>query len=159
MPETTFAWKMPSPHATPGLAWQAEQSEVLRGWVWTAKLDARTCPSCWAKHGQEHGLFETGPNDHPQGRCARTPLARSWADLGFDIEEPPSEVPDAEAVFNSLSPDEQLRIMGPVRLKALQDGVMEWSELTVKRTNGDWRDSWVPVPVGKARRRLVVSAR
>jgi hypothetical protein len=145
-------------HRSAAAAYQFEQSDVLRGWVWNAKLDARTCPSCWAKHGTEHGLEEVGPNDHQQGRCARTPLVKSWAELGFDVEEPESALPDAQAAFEALSPAEQLAIMGPVRLKALQDGVLDWDELSVKRKAPGWRDSWAPVPVGKARRRLVVSA-
>ena len=145
-------------HRSATAAYQLEQTDVLRGWLWHAKLDARTCPSCWAKHGTEHELIETGPNDHPQGRCARTPLTKSWADLGFDIEEPESLLPDARATFDALPRAAKLRILGPVRLKALEDGAIGWADLSVLRTSDGWRDSWVAAPVQDARRSLVRSA-
>jgi SPP1 gp7 family putative phage head morphogenesis protein len=144
-------------HRSATAAWQFEQSDVLRGWVWTAKLDTRTCPSCWAKHGSEHQLHEVGPNDHQQGRCARTPLVKSWADLGFDLEEPPSVLPDAQAEFFRLPQAQKVRIMGAVRLHALETGAISWAELTTKRTTPGWRDSWVPAPVKQVRRALLTS--
>lgn len=142
-------------HRSATAAYQLEQTDVLRGWAWHAKLDARTCPSCWAKHGTEHELTETGPNDHPQGRCARTPLTKSWADLGIDLDEPESVLPDARATFEALPRADQLRILGPVRLKALEAGSIAWEDLSVLRTSKGWRDSWVAVPVQDARRSLL----
>ena len=64
-------------------------ADLLRGWQWVAQLDTRTCPSCWAQHGTEHPLDEPGPWDHQQGRCTRMPVTRTWADLGYDVPEPP----------------------------------------------------------------------
>lgn len=120
---------------------------ILEEWEWHAALNARTCPSCWAKHGTRHPLTEAGPNDHQNGRCARVTITKSWKDLGFDIEEPPSLTPDAETVFNSLTPGTQRDIMGPQRLGLLQSGRVSWADLsTVKQTDG-WRDSHVVVPV------------
>lgn len=138
-------------------AYQSQHDDVLRGWAWHAKLDARTCPSCWAKHGTVHQLWETGPHDHQCGRCSRTPLTRSWADIGIDLEEPESVLPDAEQAFKALSREEQLKVMGVVRLHALDAGVLDWSDLTVRRTTPGWRESWVPIRVADARRRLVRS--
>ncbi|WP_193613152.1 phage minor head protein [Nocardioides lijunqiniae] len=146
-------------HRSATAAYQLEQTDVLRGWAWHAKLDTRTCPSCWAKHGTEHELTETGPDDHPQGRCARTPLTKSWAELGIDLDEPDSLLPDARASFDALPRGDKLRVLGPVRLKALEDGAIGWEDLSVLRTSDGWRDSWVPVPVQDARRSLVSVAR
>lgn len=120
---------------------------ILDEWEWHAALTARTCPSCWAQHGTRHPLTEAGPNDHQNGRCARVTITKSWKDLGFDIEEPPSLTPDAETVFNNLTPETQRDIMGPQRLELLQSGKVSWADLSaVKQTDG-WRDSHVVVPV------------
>lgn len=132
-------------HRSGAAAAQMANADVLQGWVWLAQLDTRTCPSCWAQHGSRHALTETGPNDHQQGRCARMPVTKSWADLGFDVEEPPSVLPDARTVFDGLSRADQLKIMGPTRLKALDNGA-PWVGLTQRRTTKGWRDSWAPRP-------------
>jgi SPP1 gp7 family putative phage head morphogenesis protein len=121
---------------------------VLEEWEWHAALNARTCPSCWAKHGTRHPLDEDGPNDHQNGRCARVTITKSWADLGFKgIEEPASLTPDAQTEFNNLTPETQRAIMGGTRLELLQSGKIQWADLsTVKHTDG-WRDSHVVTPV------------
>lgn len=120
---------------------------IVEEWEWHASLGARTCPSCWAKHGTRYPIEEDGPNDHQNGRCARVTVAKSWKDLGFDIEEPVSATKDAQTVFNELTPETQRDIMGAQRLELLQSGKVSWSDLTaVKQTDG-WRDSHVVVPV------------
>lgn len=121
-------------------------ADVLAGWQWLAQLDKRTCPSCWAKHGSMHDLTEQGPNDHQNGRCARLPVLKSWRALGFDIDEPPSVVPDAQAVFGDLSRADQLAIMGPGRLAALDAGA-PWAEMSQRRVTTGWRASYGPTPV------------
>lgn len=137
-------------------AYQLQHRDVLRGWVWTCKLDGRSCPACWARHGTVHPLTEPGPHDHQQGRCVRTPLTRSWAELGIGMREPPSVLPDAESRFRSLPRARQLAIMGKARLDALDDGTLEWGDLAVNRTNPGWRDSWVPVSIRQTRRHIAV---
>lgn len=142
-------------HRSAAAASHFANSDVLAGWVWAAQLDTRTCPSCWAQHGSEHPLEEMGPIDHHQGRCARIPKTKTWKELGFNIDEPASLLPDAKAVFDQLPTADKLTIMGPVRLKALDTGRLSWSELSTRRTNGNWRDSYVPIPVWAARQALV----
>jgi hypothetical protein len=100
----------------------SQHADVLRGWEWLAAMDERTCPSCWAQHGTIHTLDEPGPNDHPQGRCARNVLTKSWADLGFDITEPPSVTPDAQTVFDGLSAEQQKSDPGAGEVR----GVRRW---------------------------------
>lgn len=135
-----------------------EHSDVLTGWQWVSKLDARSCVSCWARHGTIHDLQTPGPHDHQQGRCIRVPVTKSWRDLGFrDVEEPPSLLPDAEAKFASMTREQKLALLGPVRLKALESGALAWADLSVNRRNDGWRDSWVPIPVGDVRRRLLTA--
>lgn len=146
-------------HRSATAAHHFDHGDVLQGWAWHAKLDTRTCPSCWVKHGTVHELHVMGPDDHQQGRCARLPVAKPWSELGFDVEEPPSLLADARATFDALPAHDRLRILGPVRLRALDSGAMNWEELTTRRTTDGWRDSWVPTPVRQARRKLLTPVR
>lgn len=118
---------------------------VLEGWVWIAHLDGRTCRSCIAQHGSIHSLEEFGPNDHQNGRCARVPQTKSWADLGFpDIPEPPNLIPDAEAWFTGLPEASQQQILGPAGFTAWKDGSYPLSDWSSRRSTDGWRDSFVP---------------
>lgn len=146
-------------HRSGAAAAQFANTDVLAGWVWTAQLDSRTCPSCWSRHGSQHGLAETGPNDHQQGRCARMPKTKTWRQLGFNVAEPADVLPDARAVFAGLSKANQLAIMGPVRLHALDTGAVGWGDLSVQRFTRGWRPSWAPRPVRQIRRDLLTPVR
>lgn len=125
----------------------AANADVLDGWTWIATLDRRTCPGCWGMHGTHHPLAQAGPWDHQQGRCARMPKVKSWAELGIPGVEAPDLTPDAERVFAALPPDEQLAIMGPGRLALLTAGRVDWRDLATRRDNQAWRPSYVPRPV------------
>ena len=146
-------------HRSAAAAAQFDNTDVLEGWLWQAKLDTRTCSACWGMHGTLHELTEVGPIDHHQGRCARTPKVKSWADLGFDLEEPESDFPDAQAIFDALPVVDQLEILGPIRLKALRAGLIQWSDLAVVRSNDGWRDSIQPTPTNLLRRKLLKPVR
>jgi SPP1 gp7 family putative phage head morphogenesis protein len=123
-------------------------ADVLAGWRWAAQMDRRTCPSCWSKHGTLYSVDTPGPWDHQQGRCARVPELRSWAELGLPGKEPQSALPDARKVFAGLPASDQLAIMGPARLELLQSGKVGWSDLSVQRSTPGWRDSFAARPVG-----------
>lgn len=125
-------------------AWSMDMAnqDVVAGWVWTSALDRRTCPACWSKHGTVYPASTPGPWDHQQGRCARVPVVRPWRELGIDLEEPPSAIRDARAVFNALPEKDQLAIMGRRRLEALRSGAADWSDLAIRRRNDAWRDSF-----------------
>jgi SPP1 gp7 family putative phage head morphogenesis protein len=128
-------------HRAATKASEKANKDILQEWEWHAALNARTCPSCWAMHGTRHPLDESGPNDHQNGRCTRVSITKSWKELGFDIDEPESVTPDAQSVFDNLTPETQRVIMGPGRLEALQSGQIKWADLsTVKQADG-WRDS------------------
>ena len=133
-------------HRAAGHAQDNANADVLQGWQWVAELDKRTCESCWGQHGSMHDLDEPGPLDHQQGRCARVPVAKSWKDLGFDIEEPPSILPDAKQVFDGLPREDQVAIMGTKKLELLQSGKAYWADLSKRRTTPGWRDSFAPTP-------------
>lgn len=124
---------------------QAQNEDILDGWVWTAALSVRTCPACWSMNGREFPLTQAGPEGHQNCRCARLPKTKSWADLGFaGIEEPPSLLPDATAVFDDLPAASQRDILGPKRFDAWMSGDYPMSAWATKRTTPGWRDSYVP---------------
>lgn len=117
--------------------------DVVAGWTWVADLGSRTCASCWAMHGTEHEASEPGPQDHQNGRCVRSPRTRSWKDLGFDIEEPASVLPDAVARFDGLPDERQRFILGQRRFDAWRAGDYPMSSWSERRSNSGWRDSHV----------------
>lgn len=122
-------------------------AELLEGWLWLATLDLRTCRSCWAQHGTFHELEEFGPIDHPQGRCGSIPSVKPWSELGLDVVEPPSLMPDAEQVFNQLNPSEQRRILGPKGYAAWNEGRFPMDQWSALRHSEEWRDYRVAAPV------------
>lgn len=128
-------------------------ADVLAGWVWTCSRDRRTCPSCIAMDGSEHPVSEPGPDDHQNGRCARTPLVKPWRDLGIGLTEPDAAMPDAKTWFNDLPEDDQVAIMGPARLDLLRSGRIGWDDLASRRTTTGWRDSYTPTAVRVLARR------
>jgi hypothetical protein len=128
-------------------AQEMANTDVLAGWVWSAQLDSRTCPSCWSQHGSEHPVEDPGPLDHQQGRCARMPKTKTWRELGFNLDEPPSVLPDAQRVFAGLPDADKLAVMGPSRLEALQSGRASWADLSTRRATDGWRDSFGVTPV------------
>lgn len=135
-------------HRNGALTAAKQNKDLLAGWVWSASLDARTCPSCLSNHGSFHPVDEFGPIDHHQGRCARIDKTKSWADLGFTgMDEPKDTTPDAEAWFDNLTEDSQRQIMGPTKLKMLQDGDIQWADLTKRVETPGWRDSMTNTPV------------
>lgn len=134
-------------HRAAAKAAQDAMADVLSGWIWLCRCDSAACGSCWALHGTVFPLEEAGPLDHPQGRCQRAPKAKTWADLGFDRDEPPDESLDPEAIFWALPEAVQLQIMGPVRLRLLKAGDIEWADLATLRKNVNWRDSYGPTPL------------
>lgn len=128
-------------------------SDVLAGWRWSAAFDNRTCPSCIAMDGTVFSIEIPGPDDHQNGRCARLPVTRTWAELGIDAEEPPSVVPDAKEWFDTLSYDDKLQIMGPGRLDLLSSGEVGWDDIATYKPNPDWRGSYRPTPVYELRQK------
>jgi hypothetical protein len=128
-------------------AWGQANATTLRGWEWLSSRSATTCPACWSQDGTLHELTESGPDGHPNCRCTRMVRTKTWRELGLDLDEPAGLARlSAEDHFRGLPRDQQLVIMGPARLKALDDGA-PWSSLATERPNTDWRRSFQVTPV------------
>lgn len=122
--------------------------DTVTGWRWLTRLDGLTCRSCVAMNGQQFPPEEPGPQDHPNGRCARVPTTKSWEGLGFTgIEEPESAFPDAGEWFDNLDEATQKQILGAAGFEAWLNGNYPMSEWATRRENPGWRDSVVPTRV------------
>lgn len=67
-------------------------AEVVKGWIYIATLDSRTCSVCFSDSGKSYTLG-SGPTPprHVNCRCFAAPQIKSWKELGIDMEElPPS---------------------------------------------------------------------
>ena len=145
--ETIARTEMLDAHRAAALAARKENANVLAGWEWQATLDVRTCPACLSMHGRIFPVDAAGPQGHQNCRCASLPVVKSWRDLGFDMDDPKSDMPDAEEWFNSQPDKVQAAIMGPERLRRLRSGDLLWDDLAVRRDNPGWRPSYVVRPL------------
>jgi SPP1 gp7 family putative phage head morphogenesis protein len=119
-------------------------ADIVKGWVWHAALDARTCIACWVMHGTRHSINEI-LDDHPNGRCAMVPETYSWAEIGarfgLDLSDIPDTNPDIEPgilLFERLSPDEQRAILGPARYEAWINGKFVLTDIVGRAYSREW---------------------
>ena len=130
-------------HRDAAEASQNANANVLAGWEWHAQLGPRTCPSCVAQHGRLHDLDEPGPLDHQQGRCARVPVTKTWAELGFPgIEEPRPRTQTGQEWFEQQPESVQRSILGPKRYEAWLEGDYPPEAWSVRKTTDGWRPSY-----------------
>lgn len=132
-------------------AQQVEQNnkDVLDSWEWVAHLgDKRICRACLSMHGTRHAIDSPGPLGHPNCRCARVPVTKTWEELGFPgMREPESKTPDADAWFDALPEEEQVAVLGKAGLAAYREGRYPRSAWATRRENDDWRPSYQLAPV------------
>lgn len=120
------------------LASYRANSDVVKGWRWISSLGPRSCAACVSKHGSEHPLTETF-HDHPRGRCAASPIVRSWAELGFDVPEAtPVAVQTGEDWFAAQDADVQRRILSPAKMAAYDAGDIALADLAGAQRSRAW---------------------
>jgi len=123
-------------------------SDIVKGWVWHSAADERTCAACWAMHGTEHRLDEI-LDDHPNGRCAMVPKARTWAEIGerygLDLSDIPDTQPQIEpgtSLFEKLSDEQQIKILGPAKWAAWRErkqrGTLSLSDFVGQKWSNEW---------------------
>ena len=139
--------EMADAHRGAAEASQNANADVLAGWVWWAQLGPRTCPSCVEQHGRLHRLDEPGPLDHHQGRCARVPRTKTWAELGYDVPETRPAIESGHDWFNRQPEHVQRYVLGPKRFKAWQAGDYPPDAWSVRRSTTGWRPSFHVGPV------------
>lgn len=136
-------------HRAADLASAQANRSLIAAKIWTASLDSRTCGSCIAQHGTEWPVDDFGPTDHPQGRCIFVTRTKTWKELGFvGIEDDePDRQAERDAWFDNLTPESQDRTLGKARADLLRSGKVEWSDLSKRIENPDWRPSHVVTPL------------
>lgn len=135
-------------HRAGSLASSKENADILKGWAWDCDFSERTCPACLSKHGEMFPTEAPGPEGHPNCRCARRDVTKSWKELGFDdIEEPEPDKPSAQDWYEGLTPSSQAEIMGTARRDLLASGDIKWDNLATKQENPSWRPSWQVTPL------------
>jgi hypothetical protein len=127
-------------------AWDQANTKTLQGWEWLSARSADTCPACWGMDGTLHELTDPGPWGHVNCRCTRMVRTKTWRELGIDLDELDDGRLSAHDQFRTLDRATQLTIMGPARLRALDDGA-PWSSLATLKPNADWRPSYQITPV------------
>lgn len=135
-------------HRTAAMRTEQANTDVLAGWEWLTHGDERVCRACLSQHGTRHDIDEPGPLGHPQCRCARVPVTKTWAELGFTgMRDAESRTGTAEDLVDSMSEDELRTALGNDGYAAWKRGdypIEDWSRR--KSTTG-WRDSFVPTKV------------
>lgn len=112
-------------------------SDVVRKWRWTCARSVRTCGLCWAMDGQEFDLDEPF-SSHPCCRCSPIPVTVSWKDLGFDIPEPHVHLETGAEAFAQLTPEEQLKVLGPSKLRLYNAGQLTLRDLVASTQSAVW---------------------
>jgi len=113
-------------------------SDIVKGWIWHAALDRRTCPMCWAMHVTQHGLDET-LGDHPNGRCTMIPWVASWEELGFEgAPDTRVVVEPGESIFKEQPEDVQRAVLGNAGYEAWKAGKVTLRDFVGERTDPRW---------------------
>ena len=117
-------------------------SDVVRGWQWSAQLSRRTCPICIAMNGSIHPLEEPF-GSHVNCRCVPIPYTASWAELGFDdMEEVAPELESGSDWFAGQGEDTQVAILGPGKQELYKNGELALTDIVgyrVDPTRGEVR--------------------
>jgi hypothetical protein len=95
--------------------------DIITGWIWVAELDADTCMSCVALHGQRFDLDEV-QDDHYNGRCTMIPEI-----MGTN---PVEGMQGGEDWFLSQPESVQQQMMGPGKFEAWQGGQFGFNDLS-----------------------------
>jgi SPP1 gp7 family putative phage head morphogenesis protein len=116
-------------------------ADLLKGWVFVATLDLKTCLVCAHLDGNVYPLRD-GPRTplHPRCRCSRSPVTKSWKELGLSLREVPEgarasmdgQVPAATTLADWIADRtlEELEIvMGKARAGMFRDGRLKLRDL------------------------------
>lgn len=113
-------------------------SDIMRGWVWHAALDRRTCAFCWSQHGEFHEVTERFAT-HPRCRCSPLPQTKTWQELGFeDVPETRVELEKGRDLFERLSAERKREILGPAKFAAYQEGKLKLADVAGFRRDRKW---------------------
>ena len=124
--------------------------DILRGKMWHAQLDDRTCPICASQHGTIAGLNEV-MGTHPNCRCSWVPVTKSWAELGYsDIADTNPEIEPGPSWLARQPMERQVAILGRGRQAAYASGRLTLPDMVGRRTDRRWGPTRYVVPLGRS---------
>lgn len=121
--------------------------DIIKGWKFTATLDARTSDICQSLDGR---VFKVGQGPYPplhhQCRSTTTPVMKSWKELGINLKDAP---PGTRASMNGQVPATvtygqwlksqpaavQNKVLGPTRAKLMRAGKVRHDAFTDRLGN------------------------
>lgn len=122
---------------------EERNTDVLAGWEWQAHSDERLCPACLSMHGTRYDTEIPGPLGHPNCRCSRIPVTKTWAELGFTGMTDPEPIGETrEQVLDSMSDEDMRRMLGARGYQAWKAGDYPPEKWAVRRESDDWRASY-----------------
>jgi SPP1 gp7 family putative phage head morphogenesis protein len=113
-------------------------SDVVKGWRWSASHSSRTCLACLAMDGKVFPLDKPPPM-HVNCRCSCIPVTVSWQDLGVDAPEPDLGETGAEW-FKAQPASVQREMMGDEAYKAWKSGRVTLDDFVGVRKSRRWGD-------------------
>lgn len=109
-----------------------KQSKAVKGWMWSATLDDRTCPVCVFMDGQVFDLDEPFAT-HPNCRCAPIPVTFSFEELGIDFTGPKIDTGlHGEEWFKAQPASVQENILHPKKYELWKQGKFSLGDLVHK---------------------------
>lgn len=105
-----------------------ENRHLIRGWRWLAAHQPRTCAMCLAMDGSIHSLDEP-LDDHPNGRCAMTPVL---------VDEEPPARETGEQWLERQSQEVQERVLGKAGAEAYRAGAVTLQDFVGRRRSEEW---------------------
>lgn len=129
-------------------AFYRANDDLFKGEKWILTLDSRTCPTCMAAEAGSPYKLGEGPRApvHPNCRCLRVPIVKSWRELGINLDEAPAgtrasmngQVPDSMTYNEWLrkQPREVVEdALGKTKAKLFIDGDLSVTAFTNRRGN------------------------
>lgn len=114
---------------------------------WSAALDSRTCPACWAQHGTVFPVEYTMVT-HPSCRCSLLPQTKPFAELGIPgVQDTPLRMDDGPTLFAGQPAAVQRAVLGPAKYQAYQDGMFDLPDVVATRHDRDWGDTMIVRPL------------
>lgn len=130
-------------HRTAAKAAEEANADVLAGWEWQAHADERLCPACLSMHGTRYDTDVPGPLGHPNCRCSRVPVTKTWAELGFPgMRERKPAGETREDILDGMSDEDMRQLLGARGYTAWKAGNYPPEKWAVRRSAAGWRDSF-----------------
>ena len=116
--------------------------DIIKAEVWTTALDTNVCLVCGNLDGNRYTVG-VGPqpvdDTHPGCRCIRSPVVKSWRELGIDVDDAPAgfrasmggAVPARVTFkdwFKRQSSTDQKEILGKSRYELYKSGELELNQ-------------------------------